>query len=178
MLFRSDYVNRYGEYGGTTGIDGAMDRNFWSNVTMSPDLPSVATVAADLYAQSGGQPVDGVIVADPFALRGIINLTGPLTVTGTDTVLNASNVLQYLLFDQYFRDSHVNGQYRDPNRDIADQAIKALLSTDLPSPVVIARSLGGPISGGHLMMWSLRPEDQPLRVLQLARQRELLERLA
>jgi len=57
-----------------------MNRMFWNNVTMSPDMPSVALAASDMYLQSGGRPVDGVIVADPYALQAVVTLTGPLAL--------------------------------------------------------------------------------------------------
>ena len=49
----ADYLARYGRFG--AGVDGepvAID--FWSNVTMSPDFPSVTEVFAQLYPASGG----------------------------------------------------------------------------------------------------------------------------
>ena len=49
----ADYLARYGRFG--AGVDGepvAVD--FWSNVTMSPDFPSITEVFAQLYPASGG----------------------------------------------------------------------------------------------------------------------------
>jgi len=157
-----DYLARYGAYGANNGPNGTMKRLFWNNVTLSPDLPTVAGVVADLYQQSGGEPLDGVIVADPYALQGIVSLTGPLTVSSTDTLLSAGNVVDYLLVQQYQEFAGAGSERKDALGDVADQATKALLGKELPSPVEIARALGKPMSGGHLMMWSLHEEDQAL----------------
>ena len=164
-----DYLDRYGKYG--AGINGAPMRPiFWNNITLSPDGPTVAEIAADLYAQSGGQPVDGVIVADPYALQAIVSLTGPLTLSsdGTDEppVLTPSNIVQFLLFDQYARYAGSTTTRKDALQEASDLAVKTLLGKDLPSPVTIARAFGKPLATGHLMFWSLNPEDQaPIRSL-------------
>lgn len=164
-----DYLDRYGKYG--AGINGAPMRPiFWNNITLSPDGPTVAEIAADLYAQSGGQPVDGVIVADPYALQAIVSLTGPLTLSsdGTDEppVLTPSNIVHFLLVDQYQRYAGSTSSRKDALQEASDLAVKTLLSKDLPSPVTIARAFGKPLATGHLMFWSLNPKDQaPIRAL-------------
>lgn len=162
----ADYLARYDDYG--AGKDGApMNRMFWNNVTMSPDMPSVAAAAADMYAQSGGRPVDGVIAADPYALEAVLKLTGPLSLPGTTATseveavtLTPSNVVPYLLIDQYTRYAGQTGVRADALQSASDLALTALLSKDLPSPVTIARAFGEPLAQGHLMIWSLRAEDQ------------------
>lgn len=154
----ADYLTRYGPYGaGRNG--GPMERFFWVKVNMAPDLPTVARVVAEVYPQSGGRPIDGVIVADPYALQSVVRLTGPLSVPGTDTVLNPGNIVRYLLVDQYREFATQNSVRRDALSDVADQAISKLLTTDLPSPVVIAQAFGGVLTSGHLMIWSLRDDD-------------------
>jgi len=162
----ADYLARYDDYG--AGKDGApMNRMFWNNVTMSPDMPSVALAASDMYLQSGGRPVDGVIVADPYALQAVVTLTGPLALptpegipTSEAMVLTPSNIVPYLLIDQYTKFAGQTGVRADALQSASDLALAALLSKDLPSPVTIARAFGEPLSGGHLVIWSLRPEDQ------------------
>jgi hypothetical protein len=66
-----DYVSRYGRF--------APER-FWQNVNVSPEFPTDATVIANLYPQSGGQPVDGVLAVDPTGLANLLCLTGPINV--------------------------------------------------------------------------------------------------
>ena len=154
----ADYLGRYGPYGaGRNG--GPMERFFWVKANMSPDLPSVAKVVAEIYPQSGGRPIDGVIVADPYALQSIVRLTGPLSVPGSDIVLTPGNIVRYLLVDQYRAFADANSTRRDALADVASQAIEKLLTTDLPSPVVIAQAFGGPLSSGHLMIWSLDEDE-------------------
>ena len=98
----ADYLARYGRFGAGLGGDPvAID--FWSNFTMSPDLPSIAEVIAQLYPASGGPDVDGVIAVDVDSIARFLELVGPIIVetpNGTITV-EASNAREYLLRDQY-----------------------------------------------------------------------------
>ena len=59
-----EYLARYGRF---------EPANTWENVTMSPDFPAVAEVAAALFPQSGGTHVDGVISLDPVALSDLLS---------------------------------------------------------------------------------------------------------
>lgn len=155
----ADYLARYGTFG-AGGNGTPMKRLFWNNVTLSPDLPSVAQVVAELYPQSGGTAIDGVIIADPYALQGLVGITGPLTVPGTGTTLTTSNTARYLIYDQYEQFPGQNNERKDALADVAQQAVLALLGGELPSPAEMAKWLGEPSRTGHLMIWSLHPEDQ------------------
>ena len=78
----ADYLARYGRFG--AGVDGepvAID--FWSNVTMSPDFPSVTEVFAQLYPASGGREIDGAIAVDVESIARFLELTGPIAGRGT-----------------------------------------------------------------------------------------------
>ncbi len=88
----ADYVARYGRFG--------VER-YWQNITMSPDWPSVGQAIAQLYPQSGGRHIDGVLRLDPFALAGLLSLTGPIEVPGMDRPIDEENVVPYLLRGQY-----------------------------------------------------------------------------
>ena len=48
--------------------------NTWRNLTMTPDFPSLAVAANELYQQSGGQPINGVISVDPAGLAALMGL--------------------------------------------------------------------------------------------------------
>ncbi|MCU0269204.1 MAG: DUF4012 domain-containing protein, partial [Acidimicrobiales bacterium] len=52
------------------------------NLTAAPDFPLVAEAARQLYPQTGGSSVDGVIYVDPYGLEALLALTGPITVEG------------------------------------------------------------------------------------------------
>lgn len=158
----ADYLARYGRFGaGLGGEPVAID--FWSNFTMSPDLPSIAEVVAQLYPVSGGRDVDGVIAVDVDSIARFLELVGPIIVetpTGTVTV-EASNAREYLLRDQY----------SDIADDAARDAVLEQLTTELvdrvfggslPGPRVLADTIGPSLADGRITVWSFDPTDQPL----------------
>ena len=85
----ADYLDRWGRY--------QLGR-YIQDTTFSPDFPSVAQVWEEIYPQtSGGAPIDGVIVVDPYALAALMAFTGPITVPGYDVPLTSENAADILL---------------------------------------------------------------------------------
>ncbi len=143
-----DYVGRYARF------DVA---STWQNVTMSPDFPSVAQVIGGLYPQSGGEPIDGVIAVDPAGLAALLKLTGPVAVPGWPDPLTADNAERVLLYDQYVK-------LANPDRiDFLGDATRVvwdrLTTGQLPAPRALLDALAPAVRGRHLMVSSLRPEE-------------------
>lgn len=156
-----EFLERYAWWG--TGSDGnPVDANFWQNVTISPDLPTVGQVISELYPQSGGQPIDGVIVIDPRAMAALLQATGPIEVKGLPVPLDAKNAEQWLLTDQYELTAAQGGQ--EERLDVLEEAATALLNRvlggDLPDPVKLSKVLGPVNESGHLSMWLARSTEQ------------------
>jgi Protein of unknown function (DUF4012) len=145
----------------TSRYSGWEPAQFWQNVTMSPDFPTTASVIEQLYFQSGGVPVDGVISVDPTALAALLRLTGPVDVPGLPAPLTHRNAEDILLRDQY-----IEFPARGDRADFLDEAsrltFEALTSRDLPAPQVIADSLSPAVQGDHLRAHSVHPEEQAL----------------
>jgi hypothetical protein len=135
-----DYVARY------TRFDVAAT---WRNITMSPDFVEVAAVAAELYPQSGGSPIDGVLAVDPQGLAAIMRYTGPVEVDGLDQPLTTDNAAQFLLSDQY-RQFSDNDERVDVLEDVAHATFDRLTSADLPGPRALSRQLDPIVDGGHI----------------------------
>ncbi|MDP2291119.1 MAG: DUF4012 domain-containing protein [Actinomycetota bacterium] len=152
-----EFHARYGPYGAGRSDTEAASRSFWSNVTMSPDMPSVGPLVAQLWVSSGGEPVDGVIILDPAALAGLLEATGPVVVPGLEQPLSADNVEQFLLLDQYALDTP---ERRDLLEDVAAATLDAVLGGSLPGPRELASALSPAATGGHLLMWVERPDEQ------------------
>ena len=51
---------------------------FWSSINVMPDFPSVAQTILNSYDVVTGERLDGVILADPFALAALLEATGPV----------------------------------------------------------------------------------------------------
>ena len=157
-----EYHARYGRFGaGDVGEPVSVD--FWSNVTMPPDLPTVTDVVAQLYPAGGGTEIDGVIALDVEAIARFLELTGPITVEGPDGAirLDEHNAAEYLLREQYAAIAD------DDVRDAVLEELTSALVTEvfggtLPAPRALATTLGPAMAEGRLTMWSLDEADQEL----------------
>lgn len=146
-----DYVARYGRF---------RPERSWQNVTMSPDFPSVARVIEQLYPQSGGREVDGVISVDPIALAALLRVTGPVRVPEWAEPLSATNAPGILLRQQYTR--FPGGERADFLESTAKAVFDRLATTTLPSPGVVVRALAPVVRSRHLQLHSTRPDEQRL----------------
>jgi hypothetical protein len=150
----ADYLARYGPY---------HPQQFFQNLTYSPDMPSVSLVVAQLYAQSGGDHLDGVLVVDPEALASLLSLSGPVQVPGFGQ-LDASNAADLLLKGQYalYPDPSQQDVRRNLQQEAIRQAFQRLSTGSLPSPRSLSSVLDPVVRQGRLMLWSFHPADQPL----------------
>ncbi|HEX7167983.1 MAG TPA: DUF4012 domain-containing protein [Acidimicrobiales bacterium] len=144
-----DYVARYERFEPATT---------WQNVTMSPDFPTVARVVGELYPQSGGTTVDGVLALDPAGLAALLRVTGPVRVQGWPEPLSAKNAEKILLHDQYVEYAS-SGDRVDFLGDAARSVWQRLTSGSLPQLDRVARSLGPAVAQKRIMFASLRPGE-------------------
>jgi hypothetical protein len=147
----ADYVARYGRF------DVA---STWRNVTMSPDFPSIAHVAAELYPQSGGQPVDGVLSVDPVGLAALLRYTGPVEVEGLDEPLTTDNAADFLLLNQYIEFDDENRERIDVLEEVARTTFDRLTTADLPGPRALSDALDPVVDAGHIQFTTLEPSQQ------------------
>ena len=126
----------------------------WRNLTMTPDFPSLAVAVAELYPQSGGQPINGVLSVDPAGLAAIMRYTGPIEVPGREP-LTAENTEQFLLFDQYVEFETDNEERVELLDDIAETTFDRLTTADLPGPRALSNELDAIVDGGHIQFTTL-----------------------
>lgn len=135
---------------------------FPQNWGATPDLPTVARLAAELYPQSdGGAPLDGVIYADTAAFAAAIGVTGPVPVAGTGLTIDSGTAAEFLERGQYAlfpRES----QGDEAVTELVRTALDRLLEGRLPAPEAVADAFGPSVDGGHLKFFSLHAEDHDL----------------
>ena len=147
-----DWQERYGSY---------FVQLFLGNIAASPDWPTSAGVAGQLFPQTAvGTPVDGAVYADPAALAGMLELTGPVNVPGIDMTLDASNVEQFLLVDQYVAFDDDARERKDLLGDVADATFDALTSRPLPGITTLTDVLGPLVNAGHLKVSVFDPAPE------------------
>lgn len=148
----SDYVRRYAPY---------KPNLYWQTVTMSPDFPTVAHVIEELYPQSGGAPLDGVISVDPYAFAALLRLVGEVPVDGRAQPLTADNAAQVLLHEQYVQFGEEGEVDRVDFLDTVTLTLfERLTSTTLPAPRAVADALAPAVAGRHLQLASTHPAEQ------------------
>ncbi len=151
-----DFKTRYARFGAATSA-GFVHQEFWSNVSMSPDMPSVAQAVAQMYSETLQRPVDGVFTLDPTALAGLLKLTGPVDIAALNRPVTATDIEQYLLVDQYNVDDRV-----DLLETISQAVFQAFLTRSLPNPTSISAALSPTLRGGNLQGWLVAPAEQNL----------------
>jgi hypothetical protein len=132
----------------------------WHNITMSPDLPSVAKVAAELYPQSGGRPVDGVMMVNPTGIAALLQLTGPVSVPGVATPVSAANAVDFLQVRQYV--DFTLGDRIDALEAVGRATFDKLTNGDLPEVRAVADALSPAVRARGLLFFSFDDEVAPV----------------
>ena len=152
-----EFVRQYGAFLYSNERTRIAASEVWSNITISPDFPSVAQMIAELYPQSGGTTVDGVVAMDVYALAQLMTITGAVDLPDGTTV-TPENAVQYLLTDQYLTGD--NNERVDALETAALTSVNRLLTSTLPSPPELGKLFSPLARGGRLMAWASRPAEE------------------
>jgi hypothetical protein len=144
----AEYVARYG---------ASHPERFFSDVTVSPDFPTVAEVAAGLFTAATGTPSDGVVVTDPEGVAALLELTGPVTVAGTS--LDSTNVVDFLLRGQYDAFA-TDGERVEFLSALVEAVFTEVVTGELPPPSGLAAALAPAVDQDRLAVWSADPSEQ------------------
>ncbi len=119
------------------------------NLTATADLATIGAAVSELAPQWRGNPdfmVDGVITIDPYALAGMLELTGPIQVEGREEPVTSDNVVDFLLRDQYIEfDDAGRDARQDVLKVLAGQAFDELFAIEIPGPEKLG-SIFGPVA--------------------------------
>lgn len=143
-----DFLERYGVF---------QTEEYFQDVTLSPDFPTVARVAAELYERATARSVDAVAMVDPAAMAGLLQLTGPVEVLGRQ--FTAGGLESFLLTEQY--SAFASEEERVLFLALLSEAtFSALLTADVPDPLSLDDSLGDVVAQDRLVIWSSHLEEQ------------------
>ncbi len=150
------FLELYGPALWGSGSELLAGEDVWSNITVSPHFPSVAAMIAELYPQSGGDQLDGVVAMDVFAVARLMEITGDVELPD-GTVVGAGNAAEFLLREQYLGDDQ---EERVDNLEfVARETTTRLLTSDLPAPPELGEMFGPLARENRLVAWMTRPED-------------------
>lgn len=146
----SEFVSRYSDL---------QPARFMQNVSASPDFPTVARVASQLYPQAGGERVDGVLYVDPLALAALLKLTGPVEAPGIPMKLTADNAADFLMNGQYKDLPDVNDR-TDQLSSAAKATFAALTTRQLPTIGQISKTLSPMVHQRRFLLSVTNPAEQ------------------
>lgn len=139
---------RWSRYGGT----GA-----WLTLNRSPHFPAAATAMVQLWEATRGDRLDGMIVADPFALEALLELAGPQQVPDLGEV-DADDVVAYVTNEAYDDFDDPNEERKEVLGAVAAAAFGGFLDGATGAELDVTQRLGELVAGGHLLVHA-RDED-------------------
>lgn len=120
-------------------------------------------MAAEMWSSSGRGALDGVMVADVFALRSLLEVVGPVDVPPQDgspgLTVDADDVVGRLLFEQYVEFEGERDARRDLEGRVAAAVLDAVNTRDV-SPFDLLQAIDDAVSGRHLLLWSADPHQE------------------
>jgi len=146
------FLDRYREFGVA---------DTWQNVNVSPDFSVTGQVISTLYAQSGGQALDGVVAVDLQGLAAVLSITGPLAVDGQLQPVTADSARGLTTA------TGPNGFTAPSNRqafftDLTRTTVEAFIRADKGTPRQLAKSLREVVADKHLLLYSRGTAEQAL----------------
>jgi hypothetical protein len=141
----------------TAGLYGTITGRYMQDVTLTPEFPQAAPLAAEMWRLKHGDAVDGVISIDPVALSYLLEATGPITLA-TGDVLRSEDAVDLLLHDVYLRypDSEVQDAVF---ASVAESVFSAISSGDV-EPAALVSALGRAAEERRILIWSSRADEQ------------------
>ncbi len=158
----AEFVKEFGRFGYDTDGKGAVGDAAFRNLALTPNFPWVGELASELYTQTTGHHVDGVIAMDPVVVAQLLGYSGTVHLPTLDVDVTPQNALQFLLRDQYVVGAADDTVRADALAEAAAGAFAGLINGALPEPIQLARDLG-PLTGERrLLLWSANKDEQQL----------------
>ncbi|ACZ32026.1 hypothetical protein Xcel_3020 [Xylanimonas cellulosilytica DSM 15894] len=141
---------------------------FIQDVTLTPEFPTAAALAARMWALSQGEEVDGVVATDPVALAHLLEATGPVDVAapdgdgtvGSSTVrLDAGNAVAILEHEVYSYGADSGAVADAFFGSVVAATVSRLESPDV-SPAAVLKAVVAGAEQHRVQLWSAHPEEQ------------------
>jgi hypothetical protein len=126
---------------------------YWLNLNMTPDFPLAAEAIWLSYRAATGQTLDGVMVADPFALKSLMHVTAPVDVGQTGIEVTEHNVVPFVANKAYALFVHTSEERKLVLGGVAQAVVHGFLEErgeNLPR----LRALLDAFANGHVKAWS------------------------
>jgi hypothetical protein len=124
---------------------------YWVNMNMTPDFPSAARAVLGTWDAIGGEPLDGVLTADPFALRHLLGVTGRVRIAAPAIEVHRDNVVPLLANRAFarFPDPRIRKAVLGEVAGVVFDRFLELEGRTVPR----LRAIGRSIAEGHLKIY-------------------------
>lgn len=139
-----DYRRNWDAYGGAGS---------WRDMNMTADFPSAARAALSTYELGTGERLDGVIVADPFAVAELLRVTGPARIPSLGVSVDARSVVDFMANEAYVLYPSAAKERKGVLGLLVGQAFERFLAERSDQQRKID-SIADAIAGGHLKFYS------------------------
>jgi len=142
-----------------------MGLGLWSfrDANWSPDFPTSAQAAINLYHLTQTHPVDGVIAVDQTAIQFILEALGPVTVPGISDPISAENIADLMRQSWSVKPGErADGEWKARRKELMLALGQKLLQRlqeihDLPTWAALAGKVLTGLDQRHLLIYSTRP---------------------
>lgn len=140
---------------------------FMQDVNLTPDFPTAATTASNIWRKKTGQTVDGVLSVDPVALSYILDTTGPVTLSNEaisavsprlPSELNGDNVVKVLMSDAY--SAIPDPAHQDLFFAAVAKEVFSTLAAGSDDPTGLFEGIKRGVDGQRILLWSAHAEEQ------------------
>ena len=128
-----------------------------ADINLTPDFPTAAATAREMYRRRTGRTVDGVLATDPVALSYVLRATGPVPLPGYQP-LDASTAVRQLL-NQAYLDIPDEAQQDAYFAGAAKAVFDALVGHHVDAKVLVA-ALARAAGERRSLVWSAHPDEQ------------------
>ena len=132
-----------------------VDTWFMRDANWSPDFPTSAEKALELYELEGGtEQFDGVIAVTPTLIESLLELTGEITVWGiTFNSDNVVDVLEYQVEQGYYRQGISDADRKEVIGALADELMDRILSLPKERWVELWNVFEKDVSEKHILIY-------------------------
>ncbi|MEX0789298.1 MAG: DUF4012 domain-containing protein, partial [Actinomycetota bacterium] len=132
--------------------DRFYSRTFWRNANMTPDFPTAALVLTQMWEQSTGDAIDGVIAIDAVGLNTLLGIVGPVEVEDIGEI-TSENFLPLALNEAYqrFPDKDDRTSFLIP---VGQQVWSRLLAGNFSNPAALMVPMGDLVATKRIQIWS------------------------
>lgn len=126
---------------------------YWLNLNMTPDFPLAAEAIWLAYRAATEQTLDGVMVADPFALKSLMHVTAPVDVGQTGIEVTERNVVPFVANRAYALFVHTSEERKLVLGGVAQAVVHGFLEQPGEN-LRRLRALVDAFANGHVKVWS------------------------